>query len=57
MELDRASPMCATSAVAITLIAARALGATDVARVGYGSSKEVSGDDRRVVTYGGYVIR
>lgn len=47
---------CGRGAIAVVLIAARAMGAANVQKVGYGTSAEASGDVQRVVGYGSAVI-
>ncbi len=48
--------MCGVIPATVMLFAARALGATGAELVRYGSSGEVTGDDRQVVGYAGLVV-
>ena len=55
--LEHGISMCGFIPTTVTLIAAKALGATEARLVRYGSSGEASGDYSRVVGYAGFVIR
>lgn len=55
--IDHDISMCGFIPTTVTLIAAKALGATEARLVRYGSSGEAFGDYGRVVAYAGFVIR
>jgi hypothetical protein len=55
--LERDISMCGFIPTTVTLIAAKALGASEARLLRYGSSGEASGDYTRVVGYAGFVIR
>lgn len=55
--VDNDISMCGFIPTTVTLIAARALGATEARLVRYGNSGDTSGDYDRVVGYAGFVVR
>lgn len=56
VEEERRGFACGRAAIAVVLVAARALGADSVQIVGYSTSADSTGDTQRVVGYGSAVI-
>ncbi|WP_374001962.1 AmmeMemoRadiSam system protein B [Dissulfurirhabdus thermomarina] len=54
---SRGITMCGVIPTTVTLVAALALGATEAELARYATSGDVTGDDRQVVGYAGFVIR